>query len=50
MTKNDRKSYNSPTINKPENSKIAGLEFDGGTAAIYRGALLTGRNALWMKQ
>ena len=26
MTKKDRKSYNSPTINKPENSKIARLK------------------------
>ena len=29
---------------------ITGLEFDGGTAAICRRALETGRNALWMKQ
>ena len=27
-----------------------GLEFDGGTAAICRRALSTGRNASWMKQ
>ena len=27
-----------------------GLEFDGGTAAICRHALPTGRNASWMKQ
>ena len=26
MTKNDRKSYNSPTINKPENSQIERLK------------------------
>ena len=30
--------------------KTAGLEFDGGTAAICRRALATGRNAFWMKQ
>ena len=29
---------------------VTGLEFDGGTAAIFRRALATGRNALWIKQ
>ena len=32
------------------NKVCAGLEFDGGTAAICRRAVPTGRNALWMKQ